>query len=203
MPSGLDVGCGGGLLLRDAIARGAAAIGLDHSEDMVSLARERAGEAAVALGRAESLPFQAQDFTAVSMSIVLIYLPDPLTALREAHRVLTPGGRLAVYTTGVELRGTRAAPEPLASRALFRDRPQTHRGGHPSTSAMSRPTASDRRQVGRSRWVGGSVGRLRVVQARDQPEPGPRRSQSARSGAIRDQNSSMRARPWPGQSQTR
>jgi len=48
---------------------------------MVSLARERAGEAAVVLGHAESLPFQAQDFTAVSMSIVLIFFPDPLTRI--------------------------------------------------------------------------------------------------------------------------
>jgi len=38
----LEVGCGGGLLLRDALAAGASATGLDHSEEMVSLARERA-----------------------------------------------------------------------------------------------------------------------------------------------------------------
>jgi SAM-dependent methyltransferase len=34
--------------------------------------------------------------------------------LREAHRVLVPGGRLAVYTSGPELVGTPALPEPLA-----------------------------------------------------------------------------------------
>jgi hypothetical protein len=33
--------------------------------------------------------------------------------------VLEPGGRLAVYTTGPELRGTPAAPEPLASLSHF------------------------------------------------------------------------------------
>src|SRR5215207_5069639 len=53
----LDVGCGGGLLLRDALASGATVIGLDHSEEMVRLARERAPEADVVLGRAEHLPF--------------------------------------------------------------------------------------------------------------------------------------------------
>src|SRR4051795_1385288 len=33
----LEIGCGGGLLLRDAAARGAVVTGLDHSEDMVRL----------------------------------------------------------------------------------------------------------------------------------------------------------------------
>src|SRR5919206_3033760 len=53
----LDIGCGGGLLLRDALATGAAATGLDHSDDMVRLARERARGAEVVAGRAERLPF--------------------------------------------------------------------------------------------------------------------------------------------------
>ena len=39
--------------------------------------------------------------------------------LRECRRVLAPGGRLAVYTTSPALRGTPAAPEPLASRGHF------------------------------------------------------------------------------------
>jgi hypothetical protein len=33
--------------------------------------------------------------------------------------VLRPAGRIAIYTTGPELRGTPAAPEPLASRGHF------------------------------------------------------------------------------------
>ncbi len=39
--------------------------------------------------------------------------------LRECRRVLRPEGRLAIYTTGPELRGTPAAPEPIASRGYF------------------------------------------------------------------------------------
>src|SRR5438445_7293932 len=35
----LEIGCGGGLLLRDALATGASVTGLDHSHDMVDLAR--------------------------------------------------------------------------------------------------------------------------------------------------------------------
>ena len=115
----LELGCGGGLLLREALATGAAATGLDHSEEMVQLARDRAPGAEVVLGRAESLPFADGSFTAVAMSIVFFFFDDPVGVLRECRRVLRPGERLAVYTTGPELRGTPAAPEPLASRGHF------------------------------------------------------------------------------------
>jgi SAM-dependent methyltransferase len=115
----LDVGCGGGLLLRDARANGASATGIDHSEEMVDLARERAPDAEVALASAEHLPFPDGSFTAVAMSVVFFSLPRPLAALHEARRVLKPAGRIAIYTTSAKLRGTPAAPEPLASRSHF------------------------------------------------------------------------------------
>ena len=115
----LEVGCGGGLLLRDALATGAAATGIDHSEEMVELARERAPGATVLVGAAERLPFEDTTFTAVAMSVVFFFLDDPVGVLRECRRVLVREGRLAVYTTGPELRGTPAAPEPLASRGHF------------------------------------------------------------------------------------
>jgi SAM-dependent methyltransferase len=115
----LDVGCGGGLLLRDALATGASATGVDHSEEMVELARRRAPGAQVLLGDAEQLPCADAAFTAVSMSVVFFFLPEPVQALREARRVLQPEGRLAVFATGPELRGTPAAPEPIASRGHF------------------------------------------------------------------------------------
>ena len=115
----LEVGCGGGLLLRDAFATGASVTGLDHSEEMVSLARERAPGAEIVLGSAEQLPFPDASFTAVAMSIVFFFLPNPLAALCEARRVLAAGGQIAIYTTSPQLRGTPAAPEPLASRSHF------------------------------------------------------------------------------------
>ena len=117
----LDVGCGGGILLRDALATGAEAAGIDHSEEMVGLARERAAGAEVVLAKAEHLPFPDASFSAVSMSIVLMFLEDPEAVLRECRRVLVPGGRLAAYTSSPALRGTPAAPEPLADRAHFYD----------------------------------------------------------------------------------
>jgi SAM-dependent methyltransferase len=111
----LEIGCGGGLLLRDALASGASATGIDHSPDMVELARRRAPGADVREASAERLPFSDASFTAVAMSVVFMFLADPGGVLAECLRVLAPGGRLAVYTTAPELRGTMAAPEPLAS----------------------------------------------------------------------------------------
>lgn len=115
----LDVGCGGGLLLADALALGAAATGLDHSEDMVALARERAPGADVFLGRAEELPFADEAFTAVAMSVVFFFLPEPVAVLCECRRVLEPRGRMAVFMAGPEMRGTPACPEPLAEQGHF------------------------------------------------------------------------------------
>jgi ubiquinone/menaquinone biosynthesis C-methylase UbiE len=115
----LEVGCGGGLLLREALSAGARATGLDHSAEMVELARERAPGAEVVLAEAEALPFADGEFTAVAMSIVFFFFDEPLRVLRECRRVLRPGGRLGVFTTPPELRGTPAAPEPLASRGHF------------------------------------------------------------------------------------
>jgi hypothetical protein len=41
--------------------------------------------------------------------------------MNECRRVLRAGGNVAVYTSAPELRGTPAAPEPVASHACFCD----------------------------------------------------------------------------------
>ena len=71
------------------------------------------------LAKAERLPFADGAFSAIAMSVVFFFLEDPVGVLRECRRVLRTGGRVAVYTTGPELRGTPAAPEPIASEGHF------------------------------------------------------------------------------------
>jgi SAM-dependent methyltransferase len=112
----LDVGCGGGVFMRHAHdTTGCRVTGVDHSPEMLRLA----GPDAV-LGDAERLPFEDGAFTAVSSIIAFVFFPDPVQALREMRRVLDPGrGRIAIYTTAPEARGTPAAPYPLATRGHF------------------------------------------------------------------------------------
>lgn len=117
----LDVGCGGGVFLRRALETGCRALGIDHSREMVRLAEETtAGRAQIVQGDAAQLPFGVGEFTAISCIVAFFFLPEPVAALREFRRVLDRGGgRIAVYTTAPEMKGTPAAPYPLATRGHF------------------------------------------------------------------------------------
>jgi SAM-dependent methyltransferase len=117
----LDVGCGGGVFLRRALETGCGAVGVDHSADMVHLARHTTGgRAPIVQASAERLPFAQDSFSAVSCLVAYFFFPDPVAALREFLRVVdSERGRIAVYTTAPELKGTPAAPYPLASRGHF------------------------------------------------------------------------------------
>ncbi len=115
----LEIGCGGGLLLRDGLATGASATGIDHSREMVALARERAPGADVHLGYAGRLPFGDGAFTAIAMVQVFMFLAQPAAVLAECRRVAGADARLAIYTVSAQLRGTPAAPEPLAGHCHF------------------------------------------------------------------------------------
>jgi SAM-dependent methyltransferase len=126
----LEVGCGGGALLKEALRTGCRAAAVDHSAEMVRLARVENGDA-VRDGRldvreadAAALPFPDATFTCATMTGVLGFLPDPVAALAEIRRVLRPGGRLVVLGSDPELMGTPAAPEPMASRLRFYDEEQ-------------------------------------------------------------------------------
>jgi SAM-dependent methyltransferase len=121
----LEVGCGGGVFLHDALGSGCRAVAVDHSSDMVRLARATNAEA-IAEGRveileasADRLPFPDEMFTAATMTGVLGFLPDPVAAFAEIRRVLVDGGRLVLLGSDPSWRGTPAAPEPMASRLRF------------------------------------------------------------------------------------
>ena len=117
----LDVGCGGGVFLRRALETGCRAVGIDHSREMEQLARQTTQERArIVRGSADALPFGEGEFTAVSSIVAFFFFPDAVGALLEFRRVLDPArGRIAVYTTAPEMKGTPAAPYPLATRGHF------------------------------------------------------------------------------------
>src|SRR5256885_1859928 len=75
----LDVGCGGGVFLRRALETGSTAVGVDHSRDMVRLARKTTeGRARIVRASAEQLPFGDGEFTAVSSLVAFFFFPDPV-----------------------------------------------------------------------------------------------------------------------------
>jgi len=121
----LEIGCGGGAFLKDALKSGCRAAAVDHSPEMVRLAKRvnaaavREGHLDVRESEADSLPFEDSTFTCAVMTSVLGFLPDAVKVFTEIKRVLAPGGRMIVFSTSKEAKGTIAAPEPMASRIHF------------------------------------------------------------------------------------
>ena len=97
-----EIGCGPGDVLHAIADQTGArrATGVDPSPVMIERARERHADAPgldFVAGAAEALPFDDDSLDAVVFHTCMCHLAEPDMALGEAHRVLRPGGRLAVF----------------------------------------------------------------------------------------------------------
>jgi len=95
----LEVGCGTGHWLRALAGQGAVVVGLDPSRAMMRQVH-RPSSPLLTLGRAERLPFATKAFDRVLAIYALHHFSSRPAFFGEAHRALTPGGRIA--TVGLD-----------------------------------------------------------------------------------------------------
>lgn len=109
----LDNGCGIGLYVVRMEAAGGTVVGLEYDHEQAVEARARS--ARILRGAGEQLPFPDDAFDMVLSHEVIEHVRDDREAIREAVRVLRPGGRLILFcpnrgypveTHGIYWRGT-------------------------------------------------------------------------------------------------
>jgi SAM-dependent methyltransferase len=90
----LEIGCGKGLNLALLSSRGCQLYGIDTNFDYLKQASMIKGNIVLSLMDGERLAFKDAFFDAVILIDVLEHIPDDRQTIKEAHRVLKPGGRL-------------------------------------------------------------------------------------------------------------
>jgi SAM-dependent methyltransferase len=103
----LDVACGTGSFTREfarVVGPTGLAVGFDASETMLRRAVEETSRARLdnveyVRGDVVNMPFRPQSFDAVCCFAALNLFADPMAALDSMTEVLTPGGRIALFTS--------------------------------------------------------------------------------------------------------
>lgn len=98
----LDLGCGAGLLCRIAADRGAQVTGIDRDAGQLEQAAALVPEGTFDMGDMLALPYPAGSFDVAVCVQSLMHVTNPLTALREAVRVVRPGALVVVTIWGKE-----------------------------------------------------------------------------------------------------
>lgn len=134
----LDCGCGPGSItvgLARVVAPGRV-VGIDKDASQIEAANAHLADQQVPNLRFETadiyeLPFPDASFDAVFTTSVLMYLPDPLAALRQFHRVLKPGGVVGIRDPDHEAQLC-APPDPMLMRCWqLLDALIQRKGGNP------------------------------------------------------------------------
>ena len=95
----LDLGCGTGHLTAHIAESGAEVVGIDSSDDMVSVASQNYPNILFEVADARSLPYDAE-FDAVFSNAVLHWVRPPEAVIESVWRALRPGGRFVAEFGG-------------------------------------------------------------------------------------------------------
>ncbi len=91
----LDVGCGGGTFLQEALGAGFDARGLENSPEAAAIA-DKVAAGRVHLGSESDLVEQGLQFDILTLFHVLEHMPDPFRYLKTLRNLLKPGGTIFV-----------------------------------------------------------------------------------------------------------
>lgn len=122
-----EIGCGGGVLLKMAMAHAGRGAAIDHSDEMVALAIKNNRQSVddgildVIQGNAEALPWPSGSFTACASANMFFFVENPVAVLSEVARILKPEGRFTMVTLGSGLI-TKATFGLLYSLKTYSDR---------------------------------------------------------------------------------
>lgn len=117
----IDVGCGTGMTV-DFLKREFQlnAVGTDISEALIEIGRRRSPGIPLVLGSGENLPFEDASVQGILSECSLSVMADTDRVLSEMHRVLIPGGKLAISDVYIrDKAGAESAKRQVKSRYLF------------------------------------------------------------------------------------
>ncbi len=127
----LEVGCGTGAVLADTPPpEGTRLFGVDTARPPLLLAMRNAPQAHYTQGDALRLPYAPRTFDIVMCHFLLLWLPDPLQALREMRRVARPGGCILALAEP-DYGGRLDYPPPLTEAAAWQTRALQAQGADP------------------------------------------------------------------------
>ena len=102
----LTLGCGTGIevrALRRLTGPDTAIVGIDHSQALLDVARRLTADEGLhdnvtyQVGDAHHPPYRDGEFDIVTLHTLISHADDPLRVLREARRVVRPGGTVAIF----------------------------------------------------------------------------------------------------------